>query len=177
MNAVITGWTLSVLGVSILGVLVDIILPEGEMQKYIKSIFSILVVFTLIVPLLNINIDKLNFNNLVFNQTSVKLDQNYINAFNTQYKNLLEKNCEQLLASSGFKGVSVEIDINLKDNKFSINKVELNIKNLVMNTNEPHTNKYTEMRECVTKYLDIEKEKVVFNEWQKRKKQLSKFIR
>lgn len=164
MSSIITGWILSVLGVSVLGVLVDIILPEGSMQKYIKSIFSIIVVFTLIMPLLNINLNNINFDKLVYNNTSIKLDQNYINSFNEQYKKMLEKNCEQMLASSGFKGVCVEIDINIKDNKIEIKKVVLNLKNLVINTNEAHINKYTEMRECVAKYLDILKEKVVFNE-------------
>lgn len=177
MSSIVTGWILSVLGVSVLGVLVDIILPEGTMQKYIKSVFSILVVFTLIVPLLNINIENINFDNLIYNDTSIKLNQNYINSFNSQYKQMLEKNCEQILALSGFSGVCVEIDINLKDNKFEVEKVKLNLKKLVINTNEAHINKYTEMRECVANYLDILKEKVVFDEWEKRKTNFSKFVR
>lgn len=169
MSSIVTGWILSVLGVAILGVLVDIILPNGEMQKYIKSIFSILVVFTLIVPLLNINIDKLDINNFIYNQTSVELDQNYINSFNKQYKSLLEKNCEQLLETKGFSKVSVEIEINLENNQFEVKKVQLNLKKLVINTNEVHINKYTEMRECITNYLDIKEDMVVFYEWKKRK--------
>lgn len=164
MSSIITGWILSVLGVSILGVLVDIILPNGEMQKYIKSIFSILIVFSLIVPLLNIDINNLNFDNLIYNNASVELDNNYINSFNTQYKILLENNCEQLLEANGFSGVSVEIDMIMENNSFEIKKVELNLKNLVINQNEVHINKYTEMRNCITKYLDVKEDMVVFNE-------------
>lgn len=165
MSSIVTGWILSVLGISVIGVLVDVILPEGEMQKYIKSIFSIIIIFTLITPLLNINIDKINLDTFIYNQSSVELDKNYISSFNKQYKELLEKNCEQILKTNGFSGVSVEIDINLENNQFEVKKVYLNLKNLVINTNEAHINKYTEMRESITKYLDVKEDVVVFNEW------------
>ena len=39
MGEVLTSWILSIVGIVLLGVLIDLILPNGEIQKYIKSIF------------------------------------------------------------------------------------------------------------------------------------------
>lgn len=175
MNSVLVGWTLSVLGISILGVLIDIILPEGNMQKYIKSIFSIFIIFVIVSPIVNFDINNIKFNNIFYNQSSVQLDQSYIQNFNIKYKQSLEKTCENYLEEKGFSGVKVEIEINLENNYLEIKKVELNLKNLVINSNSAHINKYTEMKTHIKNLLNIEDEKVVFDEWSKKKEFLKRF--
>lgn len=55
-------WILSVVGVIALGVLVDILLPEGKIAKYVKGAFSLLVVLVVssILPIIanaNLKID------------------------------------------------------------------------------------------------------------------------
>lgn len=55
-------WILSVVGVIALGVLVDILLPEGKIAKYVKGAFSLLVVLVIssILPIIanaNLTID------------------------------------------------------------------------------------------------------------------------
>ena len=44
-------WIMSVVGVVCLGVLLDIIVPDGEINKYIKSVFSIVTVLVIVAPL------------------------------------------------------------------------------------------------------------------------------
>lgn len=44
-------WIISVVGVILLSVLTDVLLPEGQMNKYVKGIFSILLIFVIIAPL------------------------------------------------------------------------------------------------------------------------------
>ena len=44
-------WIISVVGVILLSVLTDVLLPEGQMNKYVKGIFSILLVFVIIAPI------------------------------------------------------------------------------------------------------------------------------
>lgn len=45
-------WVVSVSGIAILSVLCDVILPEGEMRKYIKTIFGIVVALVIIQPII-----------------------------------------------------------------------------------------------------------------------------
>lgn len=163
----ISSWILSIVGVVIIGVLVDLILPEGEMQKYIKAIFSIIVVVIMVSPILKIDIDKIDFNKFIYNETSVELNQEYINKYNNQYKENLEKIIESTLKSNGFGGVIVKILLNLSNSDFEIEKVELDIKNLVININSPHIDKYKEMKAIVVSMLSIKEDKVAFNEWGK----------
>ena len=44
-------WIISVVGVILLSVLTDVLRPEGQMNKYVKGIFSILLIFVIIAPL------------------------------------------------------------------------------------------------------------------------------
>lgn len=48
------GWILSVVGVIALGVLVDIVLPDGKIAKYVKGAFSLTVVLVIgsIIPII-----------------------------------------------------------------------------------------------------------------------------
>ena len=50
MNS-ISAWVLSVAGISVLGVLIDLILPSGQTRKYVKGVFAFIVVLVIITPL------------------------------------------------------------------------------------------------------------------------------
>ena len=48
-----TAYILSVLGIVIAGVIIDVIIPAGSISVYIKSIYSIFVVAVIISPVIN----------------------------------------------------------------------------------------------------------------------------
>lgn len=162
--SLISGWLLSVVGIVIISVLVDLILPEGEMQKYIKAIFSVFVVFVMISPVLKININDIDFNKFIYNQSSVEINEDYIKNYNNSYKENLEKVCVEQLNSKGFLGVKVEISLNMSTKRFQIEKVNVNLKNLVINNNGLHIDKYQEIKSIIISVLGIESEKVVMSE-------------
>ena len=47
------GYIIGILGIVIISVLVEIILPSGQTAKYIKSLLSVFVVFVLVNPIIN----------------------------------------------------------------------------------------------------------------------------
>ena len=165
MGSIITGWILSVLGIAILSVLVDIILPEGQMQKYIKSIFSVIVIFVIVTPFVNIDFNKIEFDKFIYNNSSSNIDDNYIQNFNQQYKESLEKTSEEYLAKNGFDKVVVEIQLNLENNYIDIENVKINIENLVMNSQAVHINKYAEIKGLIANFLGVKEDKIVVYEW------------
>lgn len=159
-----TAWLLSLIGIAFLGVLVDLVLPSGQMNKYIKGMFGIFTVFVIISPLpklLNIDID---FNSLIYNQSATEIDCDFLEATNQKIKKQLEISVEKNLENKGFLKVDVEILANLEDMKFTIKKVIVNLQNMVINGNLPHINKYTEIKAGVLEILNIEEGQVVFNE-------------
>ena len=46
-------WVITVCGIAILSVLCDVILPEGQTRKYIKTVVGIAVTFVIVQPLLS----------------------------------------------------------------------------------------------------------------------------
>lgn len=157
-------YLLSIIGVCILGVVVSMIMPTGQMSKYIKSFFGIFTVLVILSPvpkLLNSNYD---FSSLFYNQTSTEIDTDFVDATNkkiiNQLETLIEKSCE----NSGYLGVECEIESNLENNSLIIKKVYLNLKNLVISQNVVHINKYTEIVQAVQQVVSVEKEQIVFNE-------------
>lgn len=67
------GWILSVVGIVFIGVVLDIILPDGKTSKFIKHIFSIFLLFIIINP-----ITKLSINKNWFSLGSVTVDSDFI---------------------------------------------------------------------------------------------------
>ena len=57
-------WIMSIVGITALGVLMDILLPEGETNKYIKGIFALFTVFVIIYPLPKIANGDFDYNAL-----------------------------------------------------------------------------------------------------------------
>ena len=55
----LSAWVLSIVGIVVLTLMVDIIIPEGKTGKYIKGVFAMLTVFVIAMPLPKI------FNNYV----------------------------------------------------------------------------------------------------------------
>ena len=56
-----SGWILSVTAVICLTVLMDIVMPDGQMNKYVKGITSLIVVFVVISPLTALAKGKFDF--------------------------------------------------------------------------------------------------------------------
>lgn len=56
-----SGWILSVTAVICLTVLMDIVMPDGQMNKYVKGITSLIVVFVVVSPLTALAKGKFDF--------------------------------------------------------------------------------------------------------------------
>lgn len=77
------GWLMGIVGVVALGVLLDILLPSGEINKYIKGIFGIVVVFVIVAPLPKL-FDKNVEDYLIPKDGIVEYDEDYVNKINEQ---------------------------------------------------------------------------------------------
>lgn len=163
-------YVLSIVGIVFLGVLVDIIMPEGDMNKFIKGLFSIIALFVIVSPVQKIFNKDFDVDEIIYDKTAVQMDEDYLEATTKQMKNELEITLCVKLKDAGFDNVKVEISCDMSNNVFQIKKVILDISKMVINTNIPHINKYTEIKQVVTNYLNVEESDVIINEWKKRSK-------
>lgn len=146
-------WLLSIIGVVFLGVLFDLIYPNGKTNSLCKTIFGLVAVVVMIMPILNIDIGSLKINNdieqsLLDNITEAKVDA-------------MQMTIDTHLNSCGIDGVVVRIETNLSNNVFEVDKIYIDTTNLVLTKNITNINKYEVIIKEVSSLLKIEEEKVV----------------
>lgn len=163
MNAV-ASWLMSILGIAIIGTIVDLILPEGRMRKYTKSIFACLVVLIIVMPIPSLikNGFQLKDGELIY--PDFELNQDYIeNADKIKY-NFLAKGVEKQLSEDGLGGVKIEITGTFSNGEPQIEGVRANIADMVIDGDFPHINRSEEVRKRVAGYLKIGEDKVIVYE-------------
>ena len=73
-------------GIVLLGVLIDVIMPDGEMNKYIKGVFSLLALFIIISPVQKLFNNNFDLNNIFYDSRAVETDSDFLDATKKQIK-------------------------------------------------------------------------------------------
>lgn len=148
-----SSWLLSITGVIFLGVLFDLIYPNGKTNTLCKTIFGIVAVVVMITPILNIDLDKLTLGGSVNQQLINNLEEAKIQSIKTRI--------DTHLKSCGISGVIVKIDIILSEDEFFIDKIYLDTTNLVLTENVTNINKYEVIIKEVSGLLKIDAERII----------------
>ena len=158
-----SGYLLTLLGVILLGVLVDVILPSGSTAKYISGIFSIFVVFVIVSPLLSFIKKGYNLKDY-FSNEQIELDNKLLGSFNKAKFSKLERDIEQELANNGYENVSVCITLDTEENELKIQTIQVDITKLVIKAKDENINKYVYIRQVIMSRVAVSEEVIVFNE-------------
>lgn len=138
----------------------DILLSENELSSFVKkciAIISMVVVISPIKNFINFSTDKI----FEYNYVS---DDSYLYTHYNNQKKFTENYVEELLDKNGFKNIKVTLWYNMQDDDFTIQKILLNLNNLVIYNNSVHINKYKEITSLVCKALSVEEDIIIFNE-------------
>ena len=157
-------YLISIIGVVVLGVLVDLVLPSGQMNRFVKSMFGIFTILIIISPVPKLIKSNFDFSSLFYNQASIEIDKDFLEVTNKKIVEQLEKSVIASCENSGYFNVECEIESILVENKLVIEKVIINLDKLVISQNVVHINKYTEIEQAVQRVVNIEKERIVFDE-------------
>lgn len=154
-------WLYNLIGVVFLGIIFEIILPNNKINKFIKCIFSIFIVFSLISPLVNISskINKIKIDN-VSSEINEELFQTISDLRKNTYETLIAKSLE----NDEIFNVKIDIEFDVEKSNMQINKITIDLANLVLTENSKNINKYEVITKHVKKYLDISEDKIIFNE-------------
>lgn len=100
-----SAWLLSIVGVVSLGVLIEIIMPEGEHSKYIKGIFSLIVVFVIVAPFPKL-FDSANISDFTQGEIAeTEMDETSFEAIKEGYREKSRQGFEELLSENGIEGL------------------------------------------------------------------------
>lgn len=166
MISSISNWILSITGVICLSVIAEFILPDGQMNRYVRGIFSFVVLLIVMSPIPKLLKKDLNFSNIFDYKSSIKIDDDYLYQVNldklTFYKNEIESDIKKL----GYDNVSVYINCNILDSQMKFKSITVDLKSLVIRQNSEHKN-IAKIRQDITKiilsYIEIEEENILYD--------------
>ena len=118
-----SSWLLSIAGIILLSALCEFILPEGQINKYIRAIFSFFTIFVIISPLpklLNKEIDLSFLSNY-----DITLQEDFLDEFNISMLYAIEKDLEKDLEDRGFKNIKFTFAVDEENGKVDEVKVDL----------------------------------------------------
>ena len=101
-------WVLSIVGIVVLGVLVDVVMPEGESAKYIKGVFGVVAVITIISPIVNL-MQNVKLNDWQTQTSSIEVQTETLDSLVTNVRQAQEKQIASTLREQGFNPQDVKI--------------------------------------------------------------------
>lgn len=158
-----SGYLLSLLGVILLGVLVDTILPSGSISKYISGIFAIVVMFVMISPVISWIKNDYKLTEY-FTSGDIELNDKLLYKINNSKFNALEEQIETELTNSGYKNIDIDIQFDVVAGNVTITQVLADLTDLVINQNSSNINRYVYVRQVVMSHIAVTEEVIVFCE-------------
>lgn len=155
------GYILSILGIVVAGVFIDIIIPSGTISKYIKSIYAIFVLAVIITPIIKFFNNNQGFN---LQYQEYEINQNLINYIQTNKIATIENDITLELENEGLFNIDIIINYSIDNNELSINSCTINLENSVISSDNQHINKYEIIKEIVREYTNLTDEEMIFYE-------------
>lgn len=146
MFSTLSGWVLSIAGVVSLSVIVELIMPEGNLNKYIRGVFSFIIMLVIIAPLPSLVGKNFDFSNISL-EGQYQLQEDYIYQMNVYKTQALQNDISNQIKQSGYDNVVVSVSSENYSSQFKIKAIYVELANLVINSQAQHTN-----------IVDIEKE-------------------
>lgn len=145
------GYILSVVITSILIALSELVLPQGKMKIVVETIFSIVLLLSILNPLVSADFDNavLVFNNEseMDNFDSEKIEE----YFDLKIENYYQKEYESSLRENNLVAEKIKVEVSRKE----ITKVEIFLSNLVIPEDNSHINNYV-ITDYVAKILGVD---------------------
>jgi hypothetical protein len=114
-------WLLSVVGVTVIGVLVELLLTDSPMSKFVRSIYAFIILFVIVRPIPGF---------LKSAQSGVGagivLDSALLQTINENSCRAFQRNIENALEIGGFADCIVTLDYDKSADYFKISKVYIN---------------------------------------------------
>jgi len=127
-------WITSILAVVIIGVVVDLLMHNSRMHKFIRGVFGFITLFIIVSPIPNLIKTGFDFDNIFDFGGSFTLDQNYLDIINARKIRLLEQGVEDLLTTKGVSGATVKLNATVDGVEITVQDATVDITNASINS-------------------------------------------
>lgn len=152
-------WVLNLVGISLMGILIEILLPSGKTNKYIKGVLSLVTISVVISPIISIFTNQSAIKN--FFDQDIVVDEQFVASTNQSSNQREEKLIESMLESQGFKGVEINI-LPSSDSQNKIEFVKICTKNMVIDSENSNIDIKGKITSLVSKRLKIDVGKIYY---------------
>ena len=90
-------WVVTVAGIAILSVLCDVILPEGQTRKYVKTVFGVVVTLVIVQPLIGLLNGNFSFSWSVADDVSTDIQNQYIENVESRQNRIAANSVKSIL--------------------------------------------------------------------------------
>lgn len=156
-----SGYILTILGIVLAGILIDIIVPTGKINKYIKSIFAIFVVAVILMPVVKFIAKS---DEITINYNDYEIKQNLMDYIFSSRVTAYENEIIEVLENNGLSNIDIKINYSINSNELSLNSCEVNLKNMTSSNIEMHNNRYEFIAETIKEITNLTDEVIIFYE-------------
>ena len=157
--SVVSSWVLSLVGVVIITAIVEIILPESNIGKYVKGILALFTIFIMISPVTSVNIGEL-FNS---EEYEALIDDDFLTGVNVERVNFYKTQIIEKLNKNGIDKVVINIDWETNNGVLKINNVFVNLCDMVINNNDKNIDIYNNIKKIIISVVDVKVEDIIFD--------------
>ena len=152
-----TSWLLSIAGIVIIGALVEVLLTDSPMSRFIRGIFGFFVLLVVVQPL-----PVLLQNGVSAVSGGVELNTDLLQTINSQTAAAFERSAQNALETAGFGGIIITVDYDNNALSFKINRVFVNAFDVVLRGLTTGINIENEIIKIVCAVCNIDEGKVIY---------------
>lgn len=165
MLSELSNWILSIAGIICVSVIVELILPDGQMNRYIKGIFSFIIILVVIMPIPKLLNRDLDFSN-IFDNSGYEINSDYLYQVNLDKMNSVKNEIENQIEKRGYLNVVVSINCDIFDNSMQYKSIFVDLSDLVISGQAEHNNiskikKY--ISSIIMAIIDIDEEAILYD--------------
>ncbi len=179
-------WSQQLIIVLMILIIIEMIIPSNSSyRKYIKVIFGIFLLYTMIFPILNVKAEDIDIEKYLKNEYKVGNEKNVVNTINYDkqieqtYKVKLKDSIEEFINEKGYEQIKFDVDLQYSQENIEINKIILKIKKqdtqegvgkIKIQSNEKVSQEEIEkLTEEISNNYNIEKSKILISESEMKK--------
>ena len=153
---------MSILGIVIIGTIVDFLLMKSRLKNFIRAIFATVCILVIITPLPSIvkNGFDMDFSDLV---GDIQIDDDFVGFSERQKVIALEKAIESAFDEEGISKLSVKADVEFESGNFTVKRITVDLTDSVINENLANINKYEFIKERVKKFTGNPEVEIIIN--------------
>lgn len=165
MLAEISKWILSIAGIICTSVLIELVLPDGQINRYIKGILSFIIVLVIITPIPKLLNSEYDFSNIFNYENNIEVDEDYLYQLNLNKINVAKTKIEEDLTKRGYKNIEIYINADIFENQMKYKSINVDLTRLVISQNAEH-NDIAKIKKDISKiiksYIDIGEEEIYY---------------